>query len=168
MGGWILHLTVVALALGGPTPLPLAAQNDVAPSFQGKTSEGAPFDLAKLGGEVVLLDFWATWCEPCRLSLPRYAAMQRKLGAQGLHIVGVSVDEEAENLKRFLASHAIGFAVVHDADARIVEKYQPPKMPTAYLIGRDGRIRLLHAGFVAGDEVVIEAAVLAALAQKTP
>ncbi len=145
---------------------PTVGQN--APEIRGKLMSGAEFDLAKKRGEVVLVDFWATWCEPCKLSLPRYGALEKKLASKGFSILTVSVDEDADALKRFIAATKLALAVLHDGDAKIVERYAPPKMPTAYLIGRDGKIAWTHESFVPGDEAKVEAAALQALSKAAP
>lgn len=156
------------LAIAGGHWLPLAAVDQTAPPFKAQSTDGTLIDLAQLRGSVVLVDFWATWCEPCKVSLPRYAAMQRKHAAAGLRILAVSVDEDEDNLKRFLGSLKIGLTVIHDKGGYIVELYEPPKMPTAYLIGRDGKIVYVHQGFNAGEEVAVEAAVVRALGAADP
>jgi thiol-disulfide isomerase/thioredoxin len=119
-------------------------------------------------GQVVLVDFWATWCEPCKLSLPRYAALEKKLGSQGFHILTVSVDEETDVLKRFIAATKLTLRVLHDPESKIAERYRPAKMPTAYLVGKDGKITWIHSSFVVGDEAKVEAEVIKALAQPAP
>lgn len=134
-----------------------------APALSGKALDGKAFDLAAAKGKVVLVDFWATWCEPCKVSLPRYVALQQKYAARGLEIVAVSVDEDAANLRRFVQEKGVRLTVLHDAGGKLAERWQPPKMPTAWLIGRDGAIRWVHGGFVDGDEKKVEAEILAAL-----
>ncbi len=151
--------------------LPLAAGPavaQVAPPIKGALLDGKAYDLAAMRGQVVLVDFWATWCEPCKLSLPRYAALERKLGSQGFHILTVSVDEEVDVLKRFVAATKLGLRVFHDPESKVAERYQPAKMPTAYLVGKDGAITWIHSSFVVGDEAKVEAEVLKALAKPAP
>ncbi len=158
--------------LDGATPLqPLAAGpalNQVAPPVKGALMDGKAYDLSAMRGQVVLVDFWATWCEPCKLSLPRYAALEKKLGSQGFHILTVSVDEETDVLKRFIAATKLSLRVLHDPESKIAERYRPAKMPTAYLVGKDGKITWMHSSFVVGDEAKVEAEVIKALAQPAP
>lgn len=135
-----------------------------APTLQGQVIGGAATSLGALRGKVVLVDFWATWCAPCRASLPKYEALQRAYGGKGLVILAVSVDEEAPNVARFVKKHHLSLRVIHDKGGKIAERYAPPKMPTAYLIGRDGAIRWVHAGFKKGDGAAVEAQIKAALA----
>ncbi|MEY3014814.1 MAG: hypothetical protein RIT45_3549 [Pseudomonadota bacterium] len=134
-----------------------------APALAGRALDGKAFDLAAAKGKVVLVDFWATWCEPCKVSLPRYVALQKKYAERGLEIVAVSVDEEAENLRRFVREKGVALTVLHDAGGKFAERWEPPKMPTAYLVGKDGKITWVHAGFAEGDEAKVEAAIVRAL-----
>jgi len=155
-------MAALAVARLGLAAGPAAGQT--APELRGALHDGKPYDLSAQRGSVVLVDFWATWCEPCKVSLPRYAALERKLGAQGFHVVAVSVDEDAAALRRFVAATKLELRVVHDPAGKIADRYQPAKMPTAYLVGRDGKISWIHGSFAAGDEAKVEAEVRKALA----
>ena len=163
---WILAAALaLAPAQEQPVGTPTLALEQPAPPIKGTLLDGAAFDLATLRGQVVLVDFWATWCEPCKLSLPRYAALERKLAGKGFSILTVSVDEDAEALNRFVAVTHLVLKVLHDSDAKVGERYAPAKMPTAYLVGRDGKNAWVHESFVIGDEAKVEAAVERALAK---
>jgi thiol-disulfide isomerase/thioredoxin len=100
-----------------------------------------------LKGRVVLLDFWASWCGPCKSSFPTMEELNKKYAAQGLTIVAVSVDEKAEEMQRFLRSAKISFATVRDAQHQLVAAADIKAMPTALLIDRAGKVRFIHAGF---------------------
>jgi thiol-disulfide isomerase/thioredoxin len=114
-------------------PLPAAAPGEPAlPSTQGK---------------VVLVDFWASWCAPCKASFPAYARLCRTYGPRGLVLVAVSVDDDAQAYADFVDRFRPPFPVVRDADKRLVGQAAIPGMPTCYLIGKDGRVRLVHEGF---------------------
>ncbi len=171
----LASLALAALPLGPQDHSEALQALSVAPTLlhtarpiQGKLMDGKAYDLAAMRGQVVLVDFWATWCEPCKLSLPRYAALEKKLGSKGFHILTVSVDEEEDALKRFIAATKLGLRVLHDPESKIAERYRPAKMPTAYLVGKDGKITWIHASFVVGDEAKVEAEVLKALGQPAP
>ena len=103
--------------------------------------------LPDQSGRVVLVDFWATWCAPCRSSFPVYGQLQQELGDRGLTIIGVSVDKEEEPYNRFLEKFSPGFTTVRDADQLFVAAVQPPAMPTCYLLDRHGVLRAVHSGF---------------------
>src|SRR4051812_16932516 len=100
-----------------------------------------------LKGQVILLDFWASWCGPCKTSFPAMEELNKKYAGQGLTIVAVSVDEKRENMQRFLKSVSVTFTVVRDAEHKLVAAADVPTMPTSFLIDRVGKIRFIHAGF---------------------
>jgi peroxiredoxin len=101
----------------------------------------------ELKGQVILLDFWASWCSPCKISFPWMQGQMEKHAGEGLTIIAVSVDEKRENVQRFLKSFKISFTVVRDAQQKLVAAADIPTMPTSYLIDRSGKIRFIHAGF---------------------
>jgi thiol-disulfide isomerase/thioredoxin len=105
----------------------------------------------KLQGRVILLDFWASWCGPCKSSFPVMEELANKYTEQGLTVVAVSVDKKPENMERFLKSVKVSFTVVRDAQQKLVAAADIRAMPTSLLIDRSGKIRFIHAGFN-GDE----------------
>jgi len=105
----------------------------------------------KLEGQVILLDFWASWCGPCKSSFPAMEELTKKYADQGLTIVAVSVDKKLENMQRFLKSEKVSFTVVRDAQQKLVAAADIHAMPTSFLIDRSGKIRFIHTGFN-GDE----------------
>jgi len=126
---------------------------------------GAPFpDLETFGlegtlpareGRVVMVDFWATWCAPCKASFPAYSAMQKELADRGLTIVAVSVDKQREPYAEFVKKFAPDFVTVRDGGQKLVSAMKVPGMPTCYLIDRKGVLRVIHSGFH-GDASVRE------------
>jgi thiol-disulfide isomerase/thioredoxin len=113
-------------------------------------------ELAKLRGKVVLVDFWASWCEPCKRELPILARLAPKLKEKGVEIVAVNIDEKKDNAEQFLREHSVKLNVVYDKDHKIVGEWEPPKMPSSFVVDRGGVIRAVNAGFDAGDEAKIE------------
>jgi len=105
----------------------------------------------ELKGQVILLDFWASWCGPCKSSFPAMEELTKKYADQGLTIVAVSVDKKLENMQRFLKSEKVSFTVVRDAQQKLVAAADIHAMPTSFLIDRSGKIRFIHTGFN-GDE----------------
>lgn len=119
--------------------------------------DGHSLALSSLRGKVVLLDVWASWCGPCKQELPMLDAMAGRWRNRGVEVVAVSVDEERENLDRFVANRAHwSLILAHDGSGAIAEKLQPDKMPTSYLIDRAGIVRSVNSGFVPSDAAVIE------------
>lgn len=129
-------------------------------------ANGRGVDLAALRGQVVLLDFWASWCGPCKQSFPWMNAMHAKYAAQGLRVIAVNVDRKREDGERFLAQVPAQFTIAWDAAGTTPAAYGVKAMPSSVLIGADGRIALRHAGFRADDTAPLEAAITAALEQR--
>jgi thiol-disulfide isomerase/thioredoxin len=107
-----------------------------------------PFKLSSERGQVVLLDVWATWCEPCRDSLPLYQDMQKEFGPKGLKVLALNVDADPGQIPKFLAETKLQLDILLDPNAEYAENTLKVKvMPTALLIDRKGRVRSVHEGF---------------------
>ena len=98
-------------------------------------------------GKVVLGDFWASWCAPCKASFPAYSRLSDEFGPKGLVVVAVSVDERPADYEAFVRRLKPAFFVALDRGQRLVQRVQVPTMPTCYLIDRQGRVRFVHQGF---------------------
>jgi thiol-disulfide isomerase/thioredoxin len=127
------------------------------------TLSGHEVRLADLRGRVVLLDFWATWCEPCKLSLPFYARMQREL--RGLEVVAASTDEADEDVRKFLAKTPLPFTIARDPAGRVAEEMGVELMPTTLLLDRAGKVRFRHVGFSPDSETDLRREVQQLLAE---
>jgi cytochrome c biogenesis protein CcmG, thiol:disulfide interchange protein DsbE len=108
-------------------------------------------DLAAFKGQVVYLDFWASWCAPCRQSFPWMNRLQGELGRDGLVVIAVNVDRERADADRFLHEHPAQFRIVYDPDGRLPEKFGVRGMPTSFLIDRSGHVQARHEGFLVRD-----------------
>ena len=126
--------------------------------------DGAPVTLASLRGRVVLVDIWATWCVPCKDSFPFYAELVRRYQGDGFAVVAVSVDAEDEEVAAFVADNDMPFTVLRDPQGTLPERLGLQTMPSAVLVGRDGKVAYVHAGFEPDEGPEIEAQVKAALA----
>jgi cytochrome c biogenesis protein CcmG/thiol:disulfide interchange protein DsbE len=104
-----------------------------------------------LKGKVVLLDFWASWCGPCKESFPVMDELQQKYGAKGLVILAVNVDEKIAAMQDFLKDHPVQFNILHDATKKLVGAANIASMPTSFLIGKDGKVVAIHKGFHGKD-----------------
>lgn len=109
-----------------------------------------PLDLERFHGKVVVIDFWASWCAPCRQSFPWLNEMQAKYRDRGLVIIGVNVDRERAEAERFLQQTPADFNIVYDPEGTLAARYQVPGMPSSYVIGRDGQQAGVHIGFRSG------------------
>lgn len=129
----------------------------------GNASAGSNFDLDEHGGKVVLVDFWASWCGPCRLSFPWMNDMHTKYQDDGLVIVAVNVDNDLAAANRFLTEYPARFEIHFDEDRSLARQYEVVAMPSSFLIGRDGKVVEQHLGFKVLKQDEYEAAIRAAL-----
>jgi cytochrome c biogenesis protein CcmG, thiol:disulfide interchange protein DsbE len=126
----------------------------------------APLDLASLRGQVVYLDFWASWCGPCRQSFPWMQALKNSYESQGLAIVAVNVDTDRTDADKFLAQYKPTFDVRFDPQGKLAELYNIKTMPSSVLIDRHGVTRFTHMGFRPIDGALYEAQLRELLAEK--
>jgi peroxiredoxin len=133
------------------------------PSTALKDLAGRTIDPSTLAGKVVLIDFWASWCAPCKQELPALEKLHKKYKDKGLVVIGVSVDNDLDKARALAKSLKLSFANAHDADHTVAEKFDPPRMPSSYVIDQKGIVRHVHAGFRAGDEAAIEREIRALL-----
>lgn len=134
------HATHTGMMGTGP------GEHSLAPDFSLPDLTGLRVDLSSYRGKVVLLDFWATWCDPCREEIPRFVELERKYGDQGLQIIGVSMDDGPEPVRDFYQRFKMNYPVVM-GNAKTGELYGGVLgLPIAFLIGRDGRISAKHIG----------------------
>ena len=132
-----------------------------APEATGERISGTyPATLAELRGHVVVLDFWATWCGPCAMTLPRLDAWQAAYGAKGLRIVGLS-SEDATDISAFLVDHKLGYTIARDPDAKAAQAYLLQGVPMLVIIDKAGVVRNVFLG--AGNFDAIEAAIVGLL-----
>lgn len=141
-------------AAGEPTALP---KGSIAPAWQLQDLMGGTINSTNFAGKVVVLDFWATWCPPCRAEIPGLIELQKKYQAQGLIIVGVSVDQaSADTVKSFAKKMGINYPVVM-AESKVVAAYGGIEgLPTTFIIDRAGRIVKQHLGFTEKAEFETE------------
>lgn len=140
-------LLVGALGIAASSSLTLAGSvkvGDTFPELGGFGLEGTQPDLK---GKVVLLDFWASWCAPCKKSFPIMKELQAKFGSRGFLVLAVSVDEQQSAMQSFLKKDPPTFAILRDGKGRLAEAVGVEKMPTSFLIGADGEVAAIHSGF---------------------
>jgi thiol-disulfide isomerase/thioredoxin len=140
-----LRATMAAMAL--PTLLPWARAaaglqpGDALPDLKAMDLEG---DIPDVAGKVVHLDFWASWCVPCRQSFPVLEQLHKTHGPKGYVLIGVSMDEKAADMQKFLKKNPVSFPIVRDAKERLASRVRPPGMPTSCFFGPDGRLDSVH------------------------
>lgn len=146
---------------GGAGPL----VGSPAPEFDAEKISGeGPTSLKEASGKVVVVDFWGTFCGPCKKSFPKYQELSEKFGSD-LSIIAISVDEPEDKGKipDFIKATGVKFAVVWDKDKSAVKKYAPPTMPSSFIVDRQGVVRHMHVGYHAGEETEIAQEVKALL-----
>jgi thiol-disulfide isomerase/thioredoxin len=156
-----LPLSVLLLLL---PPSVLAAESSQAPDFKLPTRDGT-VALDALRGRVVLVDFWASWCGPCRQSFPWMTSVAEHNAADGLVIVAINLDKSREPAEAFLRRFSPPFIVAFDPAGKTAEAYDVTAMPSSYLVGRDGRVVYRHAGFDPRDAEALEKRIKEAIAQ---
>jgi peroxiredoxin len=120
----------------------------VAPDFSLRDLNGQPVELASYRGKVVLLDFWATWCTPCRDEIPHFVEVQNRYREQGLQVIGISMDDDVKPVREFYRQFEMNYPVAL-GDVKVAEAYGGVLgLPVIILIGRDGRVAAKHDGEV--------------------
>ena len=132
-----------------------AAEPRPAPGFTLPTRDGT-VSLEGLRGKVVLVDFWASWCAPCRQSFPWLREMGSRYGAQGLEVVAIDLDKDRRLADAFLIELAPTFTVAFDPQGKTAEAFGVEAMPSSFLVGRDGRLLVSHPGFDSKDTGAFE------------
>jgi cytochrome c biogenesis protein CcmG/thiol:disulfide interchange protein DsbE len=163
------HALIQGLSLGlaalcGAPPAQAATAGQPAPPLALAGTSGM-VDLAAYKGRVVYLDFWASWCGPCKLSFPWLNEMQARHGARGLQVVAVNLDRQRALADAFLAQVPARFVLAFDPAGDSARRYAVQGMPSSVLIGTDGLVLQQHAGFRDEDRAGREAAIVAALSR---
>jgi peroxiredoxin len=175
VGATLLSLTTACGAgLGATSDTERSAEvgtllGNPAPDFSVKllARRGAQLSLNDLRGQVVVVDFWGTYCVPCRQEMPKLQALSAKYSSAGLRIIGVSEDEpeDKDKILGFAAAHGAKFAIAWDEDRSVAHQYKPDTMPSSYTIDRRGIVRYVHVGYRAGDDATMEKEVQGLLTQ---
>ncbi|HRY30748.1 MAG TPA: TlpA disulfide reductase family protein [Elusimicrobiota bacterium] len=148
-----LFLAVTLAALGGCGAGPKSASPSAdpsatgAPAFTLKDIHGKKVSLSDFRGKAVFLDFWATWCPPCRFSIPAIEDLHREFAPRGLNIVGISLDEDPSVVPEFVKENGMNYTVLLGAGSDVADRYQVRGIPAMYLIDKKGNIVRRWIGF---------------------
>ena len=134
-----------------------------APDFTLKSTQGKNLNLAEQRGQIIVINFWASWCGPCRKEMPVLQTFHNKYQNLGVSVWGVNVEQENQAGQDFLADLNLNFPIFFDSSNKISANYQVEAMPTTVIVDRDGNQRLLHKGYKSGDERKYKQAVKALL-----
>lgn len=132
----------------GAAPAP--APNTIAPDFTLHAADGRNVRLAELRGQVVLVNFWATWCGPCREEMPQLNGLYEKYRKSGFVLLGVNIDDDPRTALATAQKLAVAFPVLLDTDKKVSKLYDLSTMPSTVVIDRDGKVRFLHRGYREG------------------
>ncbi len=164
-------LVVFGVACGGAPAAPANSPDPSAPGAStaqsGVAHETPDFALEQvpgpgkvtlrgLKGKVVILDFWATWCEPCRASFPKLQELHERYKQSGLQIVGISLDDDPKEIPSFVKTYGAKFAIASDPSKDLAKKFNVKTMPSSFVLDRKGVVRFTHEGYHNGDEVELE------------
>ena len=152
----ILPLLWVVMILPGMGFAMAGNGTPAAPDFTLKSLSGENIRLGDYRGQVVLLNFWASWCAPCRQEMPLLNDLHRRYAALGFSVIGVNVEQDDTAARRWLEKTPVDFPILFDTDNRVSQRYDIRAMPTTVLIDRDGNVRHLHHGYVPGLEATYQ------------
>jgi len=136
-----------------------------APDFTLTGLDGQKVRLADLKGQVVMINFWASWCGPCRQEMPLLNDIYSTYKKAGFVLLGVNVDESVADAKGFLAKTPVNFPVLHDAEGKVADLYKNQAMPSSYFVDRKGNLTYLHQGYRPGEESEYKKVIKKLLAQ---
>jgi peroxiredoxin len=142
----------IVAALVIALPAVAADPTGPAPEFVLPAKGGSQVDLAKYKGQVVMLNFWASWCGPCRQEMPLLEDIYKKYNKLGFTLIGVNVEPDSKAADDWLKQTPVSFPVIYDKDSQVSKLYDVSGMPSTVIIDRKGNIRMLHRGYKPGDE----------------
>jgi peroxiredoxin len=165
--GGILSVIIILGWFALPEPSGRVVEGDVAPAFSLPDMDGVEQALPK--GKVVLLNFWATWCPPCREEMPSMIKLHKQLQEQGLVVMAASIDKDVDKLSTFIREYSIPFQVLQDTDKSVSRQlYGVIRVPESFLIDREGKVRFHLIGAVNWTDPTVLQAINTMLAEKTP
>ena len=149
MRHFIAGLTALFIAM------PLAAAvdtNSPAPDFTLNAQTGKPVELTQFKGQVVMLNFWASWCGPCRQEMPLLDSIYKKYSKLGFTMIGVNVEPDSKAANDWLKQTPVTFPILYDTDSKVSKLYGVSGMPSTVIVDRKGTVRMIHRGYKPGDE----------------
>jgi len=141
-------MVVLTLAL----PAWAAAADVQAPAFTLQSVDGKAVSLAQYKGDVVMINFWASWCGPCRQEMPLLDSIYKQYKDMGFVLLGVNVEPDSHNANAWLKKTPVSYPVLYDPNSQVSQLYQVQAMPTTVIIDRQGIVRFVHDGYLPGDE----------------
>ena len=149
----MMNVVLIALLSVFSSAASAESLSGLATDFTLKSNQGKNIRLQDLRGQVVMLNFWASWCGPCRQEMPLMDDIFKKYESLGFTILAVNVDEDSADADAFLKSVPVSFPVLYDNESKVSEMFAVDAMPTSIMIDRDGNKRYLHRGYKPGYEI---------------
>ena len=149
--GLLLVGAAVSGLAGAAALAPLVTGNP-APAFQLGSADGQSLDLGSLKGKVVMINFWASWCGPCRKEMPILEQLNRQYRSKGLALIGVNVEPDSKTALDWLKATPVSFPILFDTESKVSKLYQVAGMPNTVILDRKGTVRYIHRGYQAGAE----------------
>jgi peroxiredoxin len=153
------------LSLTIPTLTQAAEEGQTAPDCAATSADNNKLDLSAYRGKVVLIDFWATWCPPCKKSMPFLNSLRNQRLQDGFEIVAINVDEDSEDAKQFLTENPVDYKMAFDPSGDCPKVFEVKAMPSSYLVDKTGTIRKVHLGFRDEDQSMLTEQVSKLLAE---
>jgi peroxiredoxin len=148
----IVAALVLALPAMAVLPAGVAAPNGPAPPFSLPSKGGSEVSLAQYKGQVVMINFWASWCGPCRQEMPLLEDIYKKYNKLGFTLIGVNVEPDSKAADDWLKQTPVTFPVLYDKDSKVSQLFNVSGMPTTVIIDRKGNVRYRHVSYKPGDE----------------
>jgi peroxiredoxin len=126
--------------------------NSVAPDFTLNAQGGKSVELTQFKGQVVMLNFWASWCGPCRQEMPLLDSIYKKYSKLGFTMIGVNVEPDSKAANDWLKQTPVSFPILYDTDSKVSKLYGVSGMPSTVIVDRKGTVRMIHHGYKPGDE----------------
>ncbi|MEM9058096.1 MAG: TlpA disulfide reductase family protein [Pseudomonadota bacterium] len=146
-----IRTVAVAAVMAALLATPAVAE-DSAPDFTLKSRDGSNLRLSELRGQVVMINFWASWCGPCRQEMPLLDELYQQYEPLGFTLLGVNVEQDVADAERLLKDAPVSFPVLYDPDNAVTKAYDVVAMPSTILVDRDGNMRYVHHGYKPGYE----------------
>lgn len=152
---------ILALALLLAEAAGAVDEGEMAPDFSlPMLADNAALSLSDTHGKVRYIDFWASWCAPCRVAIPQIVALQEELGGQAFEVIGINIDEHVEDALDFAEHYTMNYVNLSDPEGEVAARYELLAVPMSFVVDAEGRVTLVHAGFRRGDMESIRAHIL--------
>jgi thiol-disulfide isomerase/thioredoxin len=148
----ICAATVLSMGVAGAASNGPLSNGNPAPAFDLDSLAGKHVNLADYKGQVVLLNFWASWCGPCRKEMPILEQLHKAYKTKGVQLVGVNVEPNSDDAKKYLQSTPVSFPILFDRESTVSKLYQVQGMPNTVILDRSGKVRYIHRGYQPGAE----------------